>query len=165
MHRLYLTKTEQRICTGIGKIRHEITSAKGTERKQDQSKDGLQMSIEGVLTEYAVAKVLNLHFDLNCDFRKFGADLILQNGLTIDVKSTKPGGNLNAVRWSNQKEADYFVLTEIHHNFIGIVGYIERNLFLVPSNIKEGKNGEYYAVSQSQLWAIENLLNNPSNIF
>lgn len=165
MHRIYFSKTEQRICTGIGKLRHEVTSAHGTERKQDQRKDGLQMSIDGVLTEYAVAKALNLHFNLDCDFRKFEADLVFHNGLTIDVKSTKPGGNLNAVRWSNGKDADYYVLTEIHHNFVGIVGYLERNLFLIDANLRDVGNGQFYSVPQRALFSIENLLTNSTHIF
>lgn len=158
MIRAYFTPTELRICKGIGKLRHEITSAQGTERKQSQRLDSLQMAIDGVITEYAVSKLLNLHFDLNCNFRNFGADLKLQSGETIDVKSTKPGGNLNAVRWSNGKDADYFVLTEIHHDFVGIVGYIHRDRFLIESNIRNIGNGEFYSIPQQYLGAIEQLM-------
>ncbi len=158
MLRVYFSPTELRICRGIGKLRNEITSAQGTERKQSQALDGLQMSIDGTITEYAVSKALNLHFDLNCDFRKFGADLKLHTGATIDVKSTKPGGNLNAVKWSNGKDADYFVLTEIHHNFVNIVGYIQRDYFLVEGNLRDVGNGAFYSVPQSYLGSIEDLM-------
>ena len=123
MIRLTLTQSEIDICTYVGTYRNHITSQQGTERKQDASLDSLQMSINGVITEYAVAKVLNLHFDVDCTFRKFGADLITHKNKTIDVKSTMThGGNLNAVFWSEQKGADIFILTEILNRAIGIVG-------------------------------------------
>ena len=148
----YPTVTELEICWFIGKKRHEITSKQGTERKQDPTQNGLQMSVDGVITEYAVAKVLNLNFDLNCDFRKFGADLTLSDGRTIDVKSTyTAGGNLNAVGWSVEKPCDFFVLTEIRASHVRIVGVIARDKFLRPENLTSVGRGEFYSVPQSAL--------------
>ena len=148
----YPTVTELDICIYIGKKRHEITSQQGTERKQDETLNSLQMSIDGVITEYAVAKVLNLNFDLNCDFRKFGADLVLNDGRTIDVKSTyTAGGNLNAVKWSVEKPCDFFVLTEIRASHVRIVGAIGRDHFLRPENLVDVGRGAFYSVPQSAL--------------
>ena len=114
------------------------------------------MSIHGVITEYAVSKFLKLPFDLNCDFRKFGADLITRKGKTIDVKCTsKIGGNLNAVVWSNTKPVDAFVLTEIHTTCVRIIGWISSKDFLVKENLFDVGNGEYYSVSQSELIPFE----------
>lgn len=152
MIRVQFSKTEHEILVFVGKMRHGITSALGTEKKQDQRQDGEQMAINGVITEYAVSKTLNLHFDLNCDFRKFGADLISRRGATIDVKSTsQAGGNLNAVVWSSGKPAEIFVLTEIHHAHVLIVGWIHRDAFLQEENIRDVGNGPFYSVPQSKL--------------
>lgn len=159
MIRLTLTQSEVDICTYVGKYRNHITSAQGTERKQDASLDGLQMSINGVITEYAVAKALNLHFDVDCTFRKFGADLITHKGKTVDVKSTMThGGNLNAVFWSEQKGADIFILTEILASAVGIVGWIPREQFLVPAYVKDVGNGEFYSMPQSKLLPIDDFI-------
>lgn len=148
----YPTVTELEICWFIGKKRYEITSQQGTERKQDPTQNALQMSVDGVITEYAVAKTLNLNFDLNCDFRKFGADLTLSDGKTIDVKSTStPGGNLNAVKWSVEKPCDFFVLTEIRSSHVRIVGTIARDNFLQPENLVDVGRGAFYSVPQSVL--------------
>ena len=145
-----LTVTELDICIYIGKMRYSITSQQGTERKQDITQNSLQMSIDGVITEYAVAKTLNLNFDLNCDFRKFGADLVTADGRTIDVKSTYTvGGPLNAVGWSVEKPCDVFVLTEIHPSHVRIVGWIGRGKFLRPENLKDVGRGEFYSVPQT----------------
>lgn len=151
-----LTVTELDICIYIGKMRHTITSQQGTERKQDITQNSLQMSIDGVITEYAVAKTLNLNFDFNCDFRKFGADLVTSDGRTIDVKSTyTAGGPLNAVKWSVEKPCDVFVLTEIHPSHVRIVGWIGRGKFLRPENLKDVGRGEFYSVPQTYLNAFD----------
>ena len=129
-----------------------MTSAEGTEMRQDKSLDAIQMSINGVATEYAVSKMLNLHFDLNCDYRKFGADLVSQKGSKIDVKCTKRhGGNLNAVAWSTNKPADIFILTEINGCDVNIIGWIDRATLIHPDNIANVGNGEFYSLPQSRL--------------
>jgi hypothetical protein len=146
------TVTELEICWFIGKMRYTITAQHRPEGKQDTKQNGLQMCVDGVITEYAVAKVLNLNFDLNCDFRKFGADLTLSDGRTIDVKSTyTAGGNLNAVSWSVDKPCDFFVLTEIRASHIRIVGVIARDKFLRPENLTSVGRSEFYSVPQTAL--------------
>ena len=148
----YPTVTELEICHFIGKMRYTITAQHRPEGKQDERQNGLQMCIDGVITEYAVAKTLNLNFDLNCNFRKFGADLTLTDGRTLDVKSTyTTGGNLNAVKWSVEKRCDFFVLTEIRASHVRLVGAIGREKFLRPENLVDVGRGAFYSVPQSAL--------------
>lgn len=152
--RLSLTQSEIKIATYVGQYRHHVTSQQGTERKQDGGQNSLDMSITGAITEYAVAKAMNLNFDLNCDFRKFGADLITQNGLTIDVKScTRVGGDLNAVRWSSDpnKRCDVYILTELFNNAVGLVGWIDGETFLQESNLADFGNGAFYTYPRHAL--------------
>lgn len=159
MIRYSLTQSEIDVCTYVGKYRNHITSQHGTERKQDASLDGLQMSINGAITEYAVAKVLNLHFDVDCTYRKFGADLVTHKGKTVDVKSTMThGGNLNAVLWSGQKGADIYILTEVLPYAVGIVGWTTQERFLTPAYIRNVGNGDFYSMPQSQLWPIDDFV-------
>ena len=151
-----LTVTELDICMYIGKMRYTITAQHRSEGKQDIKQNGLQMCIDGVITEYAVAKTLNLNFDFNCDFRKFGADLTLQDGRTLDVKSTyTKDGPLNAVKWSVEKSCDVFVLTEIHPSHVRIVGWIGRGKFLRDENLRDVGRGEFYSVPQTYLNAFD----------
>jgi hypothetical protein len=148
---VHLSGTEMLLLREIGRLRHSVTSEQGTEKRQDKSQDKEQMAIVGVISEYAVAKRLNLHFNLDCDFRNFGADLVSKSGKEIDVKCTKPGGNLNAVEWSTKKPADIFVLTEMHKEFVRIIGWISRENFLIRQNQKNVGNGSFYSVPQSKL--------------
>lgn len=151
-----LTSTEIAICNYIGKLRNHITSQNAEDRKQDKTQDGIQISVNGVLTEYAVSKFLKLPFDLNCNYRKFGADLISRKGKLIDVKcASKIGGNLNAVGWSGNKPVDIFILTELHTSCVRIVGWIERKDFLIDENLIDVGNGDYYSIEQSELIPFE----------
>jgi hypothetical protein len=146
-----LSDTEINLIHVIGTMRFNITSEQGNDRNQSGA-NGLNMCIDGVMSEYAVAKLLNVHFDFNCDYRKFGADLIGRTGKTIDVKSTrKQGGNLNAVKWSENKPAEIFILTEIGFDFVYVVGFISREDFLIDANLTDIGNGEYYSVPRSKL--------------
>lgn len=153
-----LSETEKRLCTYIGKLRSSITSQNSPDMIQDKNKDTVQISIDGVMSEYATAKLLNLHFDMNCDYRKFGPDLISRRGSAIDVKSTtKHGGNLNAVGWADEKPADVYILTEIHDDGVEVVGWISREEFLKPENRRDVGNGPFYSVPQSSLKPFKNV--------
>lgn len=152
MIRVHLSQTEIMLCQQIGKLRNEITSKHATDRKQDQRQDSVEISINGVFAEYAVSKALNLHFDLNCDYRKFGADLVSHKGATIDVKcTTKEGGNLNAVIWSDSKPADIFILAELHYSHVKLAGWIRAEHFLISEHLKDVGNGPFYCVPQTKL--------------
>lgn len=159
IHRVELSSTEHYLCQQIGELRHRITSQRGKEMKQDEKLDGFAMSVEGVITEYATAKALNLHFDMNCDYRNFGADLYTQKGKSIDVKCvSKQGGDLNAVGWSVNKAADVYILTEIYHSSVGIVGWVNGQDFLVPEYLKEGQKGPFYSYPRNKLRPIDEFI-------
>lgn len=158
MIRIKLSPSEITICNYVAKYRDYETSKNAKERIQSKKQNALELLTYGTIAEYAVSKYLNLHFDLNCDFRKFGADLVTSTGKTIDVKcSQRQGGNLNAVDWSANKPCDFFVLTEIHPLHVAIVGWIDRMSFLTDENKLDVGNGPFYSVPQSKLVAFNEL--------
>lgn len=153
-----LTPSEISICNYVAKYRDYETSKNAKERIQSKKQNALELLTYGTIAEYAVAKYLNLNFDLNCEFRKFGADLTTHTGKTIDVKcSQTQGGNLNAVDWSANKPCDVFVLTEIHYSHVALVGWIDRASFLTETNKRDVGNGPFYSVPQSKLIAFNEL--------
>jgi len=153
-----LTSSEIKICNYVARYRDYETSKNAKENIQNKKKNALDSLIHGTIAEYAVAKVFNLNFDLNCEYRNFGADLITPTGKKIDVKSTeKKGGDLNAVYKSKDKPCDFFVLAEIRHSHVAIVGWIDRKSFLKNENIIDVGNGPFYSVPQSKLVAFNEL--------
>ena len=111
-----------------------------------------------MLTEYVLSRILNLSFDLNCDYRAFGADLISHNGVTIDVKSTrKYRGPMNAPKWSVDKPADIFVASYVGSDRVSIVGWAEREEFLRKENLKDVGEGPFYSLPIDRLHPFETL--------
>lgn len=152
MIRVQFSQTEIALCQQIGKLRNEKTAQHATDRIQDKRQNSVDISINGVFAEYAVSKLLNLHFDLNCDYRNFGADLISHKGARIDVKcAIKEGGNLNAVLWSNGKPADIYILTELHYSHIRVIGWIHKDKFITNENLRDVGNGPFYSIAQKYL--------------
>ena len=153
MKAVRLTDTEIAMLTACGKMRYNETSQHGMDHQQDQRQNGLEMSIIGAITEYAVAKHLQVFFDLNCDYAPpFPPDLVSKSGNTIDVKCTrKQGGHLNAVLRSVKKPVDIYILTEYQPPVVYLVGWIESKILLVDANIKNVGNGSFYSMPQSKL--------------
>lgn len=148
------SNTEMIILDLMAHLRYLKTSENAAEQIQDYSLSPREIVRRGVYTEYAVSKYMNVFFDLNCDYRKFGADLISNLGSAIDVKSTThKGGPLNAKSNATKKPGDIFICTEINDNdVVTIVGFIDRESFLKQENIKQGKyKGFYYSVPQHVL--------------
>ena len=163
-----LSKTEYQILNFIGALRFEATtradleSNKGLDRKQS-TLNSLQMVIDGVISEYAVCKMMNVNFDLNCDYRNFGADLKTSNGLSIDVKCHRDiGKDFSAVLWSANKDAQIYVGVELNESYANIIGWIKKEDCLIPEHIRMGKNGtNYYSIPQSKFRKAKN--DTPSN--
>ena len=147
------TETEISILDYVAHLRYTKTKESGKEFIQS-NKNPRDIVRHGVYTEYAVAKYLNLFFDLNCNFRKFTEDLCTDLGTKIDVKSTeKEGGPLNATRNAIKKPADIFIHTEINdaENYVKIIGYVDRNELLQQNKINDIGNGNYYRIPQKYL--------------
>ena len=155
MIKILLTDTEVELCELIGKVRHEKTSKSCAEQIQS-NRDPIQISIDGVLSEYIVAKYKGWFFDLNCDVRKFGADLIVPTtGHKIDVKSTrKIGGDMNIRGKHKDKDYDYYILVELDDHHDGtIVGIASRAVAINDANLLVNQNTglPYYCVPRSKL--------------
>jgi hypothetical protein len=137
----------------IGQIRNIQTSRLCAEQIQS-SLDPVLISEDGVMSEYIIAKHKKWFFDLNCEVRKFGADLITPTGHKIDVKSTRRiGGDMNVRITHKDKDYDYYVLVELKEQSGIIVGIAPRSVVIDDSNICVGSiTGEkYYKVSRAKL--------------
>lgn len=148
-----LDQSEIALLMKIGEMRNKTTSKHSPDMAQDKTQNSVQMSIQGTIGEYAVAKRLNLHFDMNTAYRNFGADLISHRNAKIDVKSTtKAGGNMNAVGWTKPEDADVYILTEVEIPFVNIVGWIKSTDFIKEENIVyPPEKRPFYTISQNRL--------------
>lgn len=153
MTKITLTDSENELCEIIGRLRHLKTSSQCAEQIQSNL-NPIQISIDGVLSEYMVAKQRGLFFDLNCEVRKFGADLV-SKGNKLDVKSTRTkGGDLNIRITHKDKDYDYYILVELDDMNNGeIVGFISREDAIKDENtVLNHRTAEhYYKISRTLL--------------
>jgi hypothetical protein len=157
MIEIFLTDTEYHICRMIGQIRNIQTSRLCAEQIQS-SLDPVLISKDGVMSEYIIAKHKKWFFDLNCEVRKFGADLIAPTGHKIDVKSTRRiGGDMNVRITHKDKDYDFYVLVELRQQSGVIVGIAPRSVVINDANICVSNitNEQYYKVPRNKLkpWA------------
>lgn len=153
MIEIALTDTEYYICKMIGQIRNAQTSKLCAEQIQSNL-DPVLISEDGVMSEYIIAKHKKWFFDLNCDVRKFGADLITPTGHRLDVKSTRRlDGDMNVRITHKDKNYDYYVLVELRQQSGIIVGIAPRNVVIDDANICTSNiTGEkYYRVKREKL--------------
>lgn len=156
MIKIELSETECRLLQHIGILRYEKTGR--VAKEQIQSKiNPVEISIDGALSEYIVAKHFNLFFDINCDYRKFGADLISKNNMSIDVKSTRIENGAMSIRKqmdeTRQRKYDIYVLVQLDENNNGyIIGWIYGIDAIHESNIYQIEQKEpYYKITRDKL--------------
>lgn len=156
MIKVELTGTECRLLQHIGILRNEQTGR--VAKEQIQSKlNPLQISIDGALSEYMVAKHFGYFFDINCDVRKFGADLFTKTKMSIDVKSTRNPNGVMSIRKqmdeSKQNKYDIYILVELDKENNGyIIGWIYGDDAIHESNIHQIEQREpYYKITREQL--------------
>lgn len=153
MIEIFLTETEYYICKMIGQIRTAQTSKLCAEQIQS-SLDPALINEDGVMSEYIVAKYKKWFFDLDCDVRKFGADLVAPTGHKIDVKSTRRlNGDMNVRYTHKNKNYDYYVLVELRERSGIIVGIANRDKVINESNVAISSiTGEkYYRLPREKL--------------
>lgn len=142
------TQTEKEILDIVSEYRFKITSSIATDASQDDYFSPEEKNRRGVFSEYAVSKYLNLHFNLNCDFRTdFGPDLVFRNGTTVDVKCTHHiNGGIATVPWTEKKDGDIFVGCYAPNDlsFVEIFGYVKRENLINPKREKFNKNGKSF---------------------
>lgn len=153
MIEVFFTETEYYICKMIGELRYAQTSKVCAEQRQSLI-DPTAISVDGVLSEYLVAKHKKWFFDLNCDVRKFDADLIAPTGHKIDVKCTRRiDGDMNVRHTHKTKNYDYYVLVELKERSGIIIGIADRNTVVNDANLSIGSvTGQpYYKVPRTKL--------------
>ena len=112
---------------------------------------GLDIDAQGVTAEYAVAKHLNVFFDLGLSPRAGSADGVMK-GHSYDVKSTHHAfGKLLATLKDNPDVDMYIMCLTPDRWTVKMVGWCWKKELINKNNIKDLGYGKGYALEQSQL--------------
>ena len=151
-----LTKTEQRLAEFIAKQRQ----AAGRRRvnRQIGPQDADAIDLEGAATELLICRVLNVYPDLEPGITP-DADAITHDGSSVDIKSTQhKNGRLLVARWKKEKSVDLYILVIGTFPTYRIAGMAPSAEVFDSSRLIDLGRGPSYAVPQTELHSINQLL-------
>ena len=160
-----LGKNEQKVCQSIAKMRYENAREKGFgQDKNVVNVDSYKnIDVDGVGSEMAAAKILNVYYDIETDFQ--ASDLpahdIIHNGKTIDVKTTKyRTGRLIVMPHKKHDKCDVYLLVVGEFPEYTVVGYAPYNHIVQEENWGDpfGRNRPAYFLDQDKLTPVEELI-------
>ena len=146
-----LSAGELKLCKFIGEQRSLIARANGVKDAKMGVHDGTKGDIQGFKAEYAFAKFKNVFPDFGLSPRSGSCDGTTHIGNRYDVKSTdRVDGNLLATLKVNP-DVDIYVLAIVQYNIVNLVGWIRKENFIKPENIRDLGYGKGYFLSSSML--------------
>ena len=145
-----LSPSEVLVCECIGRMRSLIARTANVKDQKIGQQDGSNADVMGFKGEYAFAKYFNVFPDLGLSPRSGSYDGVLKN-YKYDIKSTDiKNGRLLATKKVNP-DVDIYVLCIVDNNQVDIKGYVKKEDFIIPENLKTLGHGEGYCLNQSQL--------------
>jgi Family of unknown function (DUF5843) len=149
--RVDLNAGEMHVCRLIGFLRRSINLNK-TKDQQVGKQDPWDIDMDGVIGEFCVAKVLNVCPDFSIHARSGGDDLILPNGKSIDVKTTRlKQGNLLATLSKVSSQSDVYILAIVDDRGCDVEGWVSKEQLFKNENVKNLGHGNTYFLSKEQL--------------
>jgi hypothetical protein len=151
MIEINLTDDEVMMCQHVGHLRSVLSRGNKVTDMKRTDMAGLDIDAQGVTAEYAVAKHLNVFFDLGLSPRAGSADGVM-NGYSYDVKSTHHAlGKLLATLKDNPDVDMYIMCITPDRWTVKLVGWCWKKELINKKNIKDLGYGKGYALEQSQL--------------
>ena len=150
-----LSPSEILVCQCIGRMRSLIARSANVKDQKAGEQDGNNADVMGFMAEYAFAKHFNVFPDIGLTPRSGSCDgkIPLKDFRVVsyDIKSTHiRNGRLLATKKVNP-DVDMYVLCIVTDNQVDIKGYVKKESFIKPENLKTIGKVESYCLEQSQL--------------
>ena len=148
-----LNDAERRLAGFIAQSRYRNARKRGIPNLKKGPQSNEETDLEGIGAEIAACKVLNVYPDLETDCEPPTFDCLLNNGLSVDVKSTQHiHGKLIAALWKKgQKSCDLYVLITGVFPIYFFAGCMSGADLMKPERITDLGRGPVYAAIQSEL--------------
>lgn len=161
MNEVILTEHELISCKLIGMLRqHANITANIIDRKHD-TRESIDISIDGVIGEYAFSKWQNVHMSL-CTSPRSGSFDFLVKTTRVDIKCTRfQSGHLVAGLRVNP-DVDLYVLAILEKNKVLFPGWLRKEDLIKDENIKDLGRGRCYAVPSQNLKPWPKVSENPA---
>jgi hypothetical protein len=173
-----LTPKETEICVKIGKERNAKNLEKRTKNMNYSQRDDTQISIQGVVGEWAMCKMFGLPieiYDTTCrnTFTEKRFDAVFPNGWTCDVKTTLYEVELRVTVWKINNPPNLYALLVIKNYTkdmeydpslppeVCFRGFVTSKELFRPEHLKMvrnyGRPMNYYCMSQNSLKTFEQI--------
>ena len=114
MIEINLTDDEVMMCQHIGHLRSVLSRGNNIKDRKQSNMAGLDIDAQGVTAEYAVAKHLNVFFDLGLSPRAGSADGVMK-GHSYDVKSTHHAFGKLLATLKDNPDVDMYITVSYTH--------------------------------------------------
>ena len=150
--KITLNETEKKICEYLAKSRYSCARENNVHNGKIGPQSNWETDLNGIGSEFAFCKMINVYPDLSIYPRKGGHDCLTHKNKTINVKSTKyKNGRLLTKMDTDPKDSDYFVLMVGEFPTYEFRGFIESEELIKKENIIDLGHGPGYGVEQKRL--------------
>ena len=155
-----LNSTEQKLAQYLAKARYENARGRNKPDLKKGPQSNEQTDLEGIASEIAAAKAVNVYPDLETDLDDLPElDLLTRNGYSIDVKATTyPNGKLITALWKKDKSCQFYMLVVGKFPKYRIAGIMSANELMRDQRIKNLGHGNTYTAEQTELQSVDEWL-------
>ncbi len=156
-YEITLSETEQKVAEYIAKKRFESARKMGIPNNRKGPQSDHETDLEGVASEMAAAKILNVWPDLEVDVIP-DHDLLVK-GKTLDIKATKyVTGHLIAGVHKKGKPCDWYMLMIGTFPTYRVGGLARREQLLSDNTLKNFGSGMLHAMKQEELISVDDFI-------
>lgn len=150
--RVKLDEREIRLAMETAVARRTANRRSAVRDGQMGKQDPWQTDIDGVIGEFAFAKLFGYFPDLTAIPRTGTPDFTTREGKSVDVKATRlPNGRLVATPKKATQPSDLYALMVLDDDGATFCGWIEGTKLFSDENLTDLGHGPTYAVKQDRL--------------
>tara|TARA_R110000787_G_C13310300_1_gene435427 strand:+ start:326 stop:817 length:492 start_codon:yes stop_codon:yes gene_type:complete len=155
-----LNAAEQKLAHYLAKARYENARGRNKPDMKKGPQSNEQTDLEGIASEIAAAKAVNVYPDLDTDLDDLPEiDLLTRSGYSIDVKATTyPNGKLITALWKKDKSCQFYMLVVGKFPKYRIAGIMAANELMRDQRIKNLGHGNTYTAEQAELQSVDEWL-------
>lgn len=158
MQRVELNAFELGICMGLAEERQMMNEYNYVvDRRIAIDKSSVEVHLQGVKGELALAKYLNVYPDFTTNCRKGGSELVYR-GWRLDAKNRNPYRDLMTPASKRPGEADIYVCITGDNPLI-LLGWCFDKEFIIPERIVTWTPIKSYFMEEKELRDMNDLLN------
>lgn len=137
-----LKQSEYAMAVYLSAMRQMVNERSGVEDKKMGARDGLEISVDGLVAELAFCKYFNVFPDLSFDPRSGGEDCLM-DGRLVDVKSTTPGKTrVYLPQRKNQNNVERYVWCWVDFRTTWILGWFAPEDIFVGEKLSQSPRAD-----------------------